>query len=360
MGIRLSKDQALRILIRAHSMAADPSVELPEHWADVTRQIGDSPSRTFVAGLGAALLAKATDDRVDPLSIKAAYSDRAFSLRTLCHGVLVPHSRKADPPYHLGVTGREPLNNQPYFRYDHLDQVERVIRSSLPYLAILKRELRSADAMNRDQACEALAAFLRERILEHQMIQEAEKREVTAARQLSVLHRALSSFLREGKLERPIRLQATVAGIVACVSDDEPSLQRLNDPSRRAPGDVHVPATNPHFAAEVRGKSVPQHEAEEFVRSCGRAGIGIAWLVILSRDHKPLDRNSLLDLGLEVDVLPVVLESIDEILTASIGVPSQELDSVLTQVGSIVMKALRSLEVRSESIDEWRQLLDSD
>ena len=360
MGISLSKDRSLRMLLRAHSMAIDPSVTLPEHWADVTRQIGDSPSKTFVAGLGAALLAKATDSRVDPLSIKAAYSDRAFSLRTLCHGVLVPHSREADPPYHLGVTGREPLNNQPYFRYDHLDRIDRVRRTSLPYLAILKRELRHADDMTSAQACEALAAFLRERIRQHQAMREATGRQTAEAKQLSTLRRALIVFLSDDQIERPNRLQAAVAGIVSAVSDDQPSLQRLNDPSRRAPGDVHVPATNPHFAAEVRGKSVPQHEAEEFIRSCGRAEIGIAWLVVLSSDHRPIDRGLLLDVGLAVDVLPVVLESIDELITASIGVPSQNLDVVLARVGSAVAHALRAAEASAATNEEWRQLLSND
>lgn len=357
MGIRLSKDKAHNTLVRAHMLAADPTVELPEHWTDVTRQIGDSPSRTLVAGLGSALLAKATDDRVDPLSIKAAYSDRAFSLRTLCHGVLVPHSREADPPYHLGVTGREPLNNQPYFRYDHIDLVDRVARSALPYLAILKRELRRADGMNSAQACEALAAFLRERISEQEARRKTETREMVEVRQLSTLRQALTVFLSEDQPERPSRLQAGVTGIVACVSDQMPGIQRLNDPSRRAPGDVHVPASDPHFAAEVRGKPVPQHEAEAFVRSCARSGIGISWLVVLYHGHKPLDRSSLLDVGLEVDVLPVVLESVEELLTASIAVPSQPLATVLAQVGPAVTKALRSAEVSEQTVDAWERLL---
>jgi hypothetical protein len=37
----------------------------------------------------------------------------------LCHSVLVPLS--AELGFSLGVTGREPLNNQPYFRMTRLD-----------------------------------------------------------------------------------------------------------------------------------------------------------------------------------------------------------------------------------------------
>jgi hypothetical protein len=41
-------------------------------------------------------------------------NDNAFSARALAENVLVPLS--AELGISLGVTGRQPLNNQPYFR----------------------------------------------------------------------------------------------------------------------------------------------------------------------------------------------------------------------------------------------------
>lgn len=359
MGIRIDKDRAHRVLTRAHSMAADYAVEVPSHWIAITRQIGESPSRTFVAGFGAALLAKATDDGVDPLSIKSAYSERAFSLRTLCHSVLVPHSKEAIPTYHLGATGREPLNNQPYFRYDHLDAIERVSRSAYPYLAILKRELRRADGLDTAEACRALAAFIRERISVQIAVDEMRLVDVSRATSIAALRQVLTLFLAEEQSERPARLQATVIGLVACVSPEQPSMQRLNDPSRRVPGDVHVPALSPRFTAEVRGKPVPQHEAEDFVRACGSAGIGTAWIVALSDDHKAIDRDALLDIGLETCVLSAVFESIDELLVGLFAIPSLASGDVLDRVGPAVSDALRALETSTDTIREWTRLLDA-
>src|SRR5690606_27642933 len=71
--------------------------------------------RTHIAFVGTAILAKATNRNVDPFSIKATSSrPGAYSARGLGHGALVP--KAAELGIDLGTRGREPLNNQPYFR----------------------------------------------------------------------------------------------------------------------------------------------------------------------------------------------------------------------------------------------------
>src|SRR5690348_11505845 len=77
--------------------------------------------RTAIAFLGTAMLAKAIDASADLYAIKPAHAednDNAFSARTLCHSVFVPLA--AELGISLGATGREPLNNQPYFRMTRL------------------------------------------------------------------------------------------------------------------------------------------------------------------------------------------------------------------------------------------------
>jgi hypothetical protein len=62
-------------------------------------------------------LPKSVNRKADLYAIKpthAADNENAFSARTLCHSVIVPVA--AELGISLGVTGREPLNNQPYFR----------------------------------------------------------------------------------------------------------------------------------------------------------------------------------------------------------------------------------------------------
>lgn len=89
--------------------------------------------------LGTALLAKATDRRVDALSIKAGRSHRGYSARELAKDVLVPAAMRHGVD--LRTTGVEPLNNQPFFRYDRVSREMAVRPHVKPYLDYLHATL---------------------------------------------------------------------------------------------------------------------------------------------------------------------------------------------------------------------------
>lgn len=56
---------------------------------------------------------------IDPFSVKAGDGlDEKYSARSLCQNVLVPNATELSVD--LSVTGKEPLNNQPYFRIDRV------------------------------------------------------------------------------------------------------------------------------------------------------------------------------------------------------------------------------------------------
>jgi hypothetical protein len=79
-------------------------------------------SKLHIAFFATAILAKTIDPKADLFAIKpenAPGNANAFSARSLCHSVLVPLS--AELGFSLGVSGREALNNQPYFRMTRLD-----------------------------------------------------------------------------------------------------------------------------------------------------------------------------------------------------------------------------------------------
>src|SRR4051812_44248254 len=134
---------------------------VPSEWVSMTEAVGNASSKTYVAALGTALLARAVDDQTDPMSIKATPSSRrAYSARSLCHGVLVPASREHG--FDLGATGREPLNNQPFFRYERIDEMQRV-RDRLG-LTLLLDALREVEKLDAKAAAAALAAFVRVRL----------------------------------------------------------------------------------------------------------------------------------------------------------------------------------------------------
>ena len=112
MGISLDYGRARSVFLAAIEWA-ESGRPVPTEWVDRTARVAALESRTYTPMLATALLARATDDRVDALSLKVESGDAAYSARTLCHNVLVPAS--VTHGFSLRTTGREPLNNQPFF-----------------------------------------------------------------------------------------------------------------------------------------------------------------------------------------------------------------------------------------------------
>ena len=95
------------------------------------------------------MLAKALDLSADLFAIKPAHAkdnEQAFSARSLSEKVLVPLA--AELEINLGVTSRQPLNNQPYFRMTRLDDGTPVHgggRAAFDYMVGLVRELEAIE-----------------------------------------------------------------------------------------------------------------------------------------------------------------------------------------------------------------------
>jgi hypothetical protein len=101
---------------------------------------------------------------VDAFSRKAqAETDGAYDARSLCHKVIVPLAPQLG--FSIGVTGREPLNNQPYFRVSRAtkeDLLPLVKANAREQVKILDRILRKLEATSGvEEAQKALRAFIR-------------------------------------------------------------------------------------------------------------------------------------------------------------------------------------------------------
>jgi SacI restriction endonuclease len=123
VSIKIDMKQARRVLedaiVRAQG-AGQPSAE----WVARVRQVRSAPSKTYTPALGTALLARATNDQIDPLALKVTDHPRSYSARTLAEKILVPTA--VEVGIDLVTTSRQPLNNQPFFRYDRIDEMPRV------------------------------------------------------------------------------------------------------------------------------------------------------------------------------------------------------------------------------------------
>ena len=160
MGITIKKARLQLVLEEAVALAESDG-DLPEIWLKRVERISSSPSRTYIAALGTALLAKAADERVDALAIKSKAGTNAYSMRGV---VAVLAARASDYGYHLGVTGPEPLNNQPWFGSSRVDRITNLSAQVQPFHRDLVRYLSDLNRLSSDEALKALACFMRLRI----------------------------------------------------------------------------------------------------------------------------------------------------------------------------------------------------
>ncbi len=109
MGISLADDQLLLVLDECIAAARGPD-PVPEVWVRRVERLGDLGIRTYVAALGAALLAKATDPRVDSLTQDLAAGPHGYSLRKVAELL----ARQNQGRFHMGATGRTGVIDWPH------------------------------------------------------------------------------------------------------------------------------------------------------------------------------------------------------------------------------------------------------
>lgn len=259
---------------------------------EFSRLCREGGSATHIAFLATAMLAKSVDGAVDLTAIKPTHSNspNAFSARSLCHGVVVPLS--AELGVNIGVNGREPLNNQPYFRMVSLGDgtpVSTRARPAFDYMLGLVRELQQLTA---PQARVALRAFIHVRRRYHTTYEPG-----TGALTVTwaTLANAISEFVAEDS-EHGRRAQAVVAGLFDVYAGVERvESGRINDPSRHYPGDVAVRSVGEGWekAIEVRDKVVAASDVHIFGRTCLEKGVREAAVVLAARAQPPLDDHSI-------------------------------------------------------------------
>lgn len=200
-------------------------------------------AKTHIAFVGTAIVAKAVCPVVDLMAIKphhAPGNPYAFSARSLCHGVLVPLASELG--LHLGTTGREPLNNQPYFRMKSLGDrtpVRKTARPAFAYTLSLVKELSEFDTT--DKARVALVAYVSvRRMRQPQYVDQQPAGRMDSGRLVGAICALVGDESEHGR-----RAQAVVAGLMdAFAGSDRVDSGRINDPSRNHPGDVYVRDVN--------------------------------------------------------------------------------------------------------------------
>jgi hypothetical protein len=292
VSIKLDYKVARQVLLQAAALA-DQGRASPR-WKEYVRRLSDacmSAPKTHIAFIGTALLARSTDQRIDVHSLHArAKFPGAYSARSLAKDVLVPLSRELR--VHLGVTGREPLNNQPYFHNDVVNRQMNVkgnARIALNLVCDLLDELSGID--DRGELLSALAAFLDVRRQYWTTARDYFAPETTFA--FADLLNWIDRFVKADS-EGGRRAQAVAAGLMDVVEGDENvETGRINDPDRNFPGDVAAYSRGKERKVvrvlEVRDKELSDSDLRDFGCKAARFGVGRAGILAVAPNQAPLE-----------------------------------------------------------------------
>ncbi len=316
--------------------------------------------KTHIAFLGTAMLAKSINRKADLYAIKptlAPGNENAFSARTLCHGVLVPVA--AELGISLGVTGREPLNNQPYFRMSRLGDETPVHgggRAAFDYMLKLIGQLTAFKDETR--ARRALRAFIAVR-------RRYQPRYIVADGQASVtpehLVSLITGFVREDS-EGGRRAQAIVAGLLdVYAGTGRVESGRINDPSRKYAGDVCVRmAEDPsqwEKAFEVRDKPMSASDVQIFGKKCVDMGVREAAVVMVADRQPTLDGYALSawasGFGIGMTLFHGWQMAVDQILFWA-ELPKPEAAILAAER---IEARLVAIEASAEAVTRWQSLM---
>jgi len=353
MGIKLEEQAMLLTLDEALALARGGE-QLNPVWLARVEHLGELGMKTYIAALGGALLAKASNPAVDVLTQDEGGGPNGYSLRRAAEFL----TQQNDGRYHLGAQGRWPLNNRPFLGGpSRIDEFTKISSKARPSFEAFKDSLRQLNRLDRRQALEALAAFLRVRMA----VQEAEQSASRDARSLSSdvalddLVGIIDRFVRADP-EGGRRAQALVAAVLDCAFEDV-LLQPINSPHA---GDVRVMREG-EVAIAVEVKQLPTREAvaSELAREAAGLGADLALLVVIADGQAPIERyrvqrDALRDDGTLLRVCEGVLELVS--LVAVLTLTSvRDLEDKLP--GALASR-LQELEVAPDAQVEWRSLIE--
>jgi SacI restriction endonuclease len=353
MGIKL-EDQALLLTLDDALALARSTEELPALWIARVERLGRLGIKTYIAALGGALLAKATDPRVDSLAQDEAAGPRGYSLRRAAEFL----AQQNNDRYDLGAKGRWPLNNRPFLGGPaRIDEFMKISAKARPAYEAFLDALRDLNRVEVAEASAVLAAFLRVRM----GVQEADREAARAARRLESdvaledLVGIVDRFVRSAP-EGGRRAQALAAAVLDCAFDDV-ELQPINSPH---PGDVRVMSGGAIVLA-VEAKQLPVSEAvaSELSREAAELGADLALLVVIAEKHAPLDRDRVQRDALRDDgTLLVVCESVLELMASVAVLSATSAVKVEKDLPGALAARLREIEVSRKGQSEWKMLVE--
>jgi hypothetical protein len=350
MGITI-KTPALEERLEDAVRLAESDASLPSTWLKRVAHVEKCPSATYVAAFGVALLAKATDPRVDVLTIKSSAGPNAYSMRGVAKTLA---GRARHYGYNLGVTGPEPLNNQPWFGSDRVDRIERIKADVVPYQQALVRYLRDLQSVDEREALEALAAFLRLRLEAGRAAAAARHTTIeNAGATLDDVLKLAETFIRQDS-EGGKRGQALVAAMLDCVHD-RVQTGSINNPRAfdvRADG-----ANGAILAVEVKQKPVGAEQVLHLAEVASAHGFDKVLYAALAADQPQLDYSELRGrAAAEHGMLLAIATTVDELANVLFVAADPSARDLAATLPDLFQTRQRELRVSDAGQEHWRGL----
>jgi len=340
-------------VVKASTMPVDPYwVNEIEHFSQLCI---DGRCATHIAFLGTAILAKAVDADVNLKQIKPTHSTdaHAYTARTLCHTVLVPLS--AELGVNIGVNGREPLNNQPYFRMKSLGDGTPVSKGAVPAFAHLLKMIDELQTADEKGTLDALRAFIAVRS-KYKLVYGTHTGDVSiSAKGLSEAIATLVSHNSEGGK----RAQAAVAGIFdVFAGPGRVESGRINDPSRHYPGDVAVKTMDGRWekAVEVRDKKVTEADVYIFARICMNKGVYDMGMVLASPKQERFDESKINEWASQNKVGITIFFGWEMFVEQALFWAGATQSEALINAVKRVEQRLIAVEASATAVDLWHSL----
>lgn len=349
MAERIDHTKALQVLeaCRAVAYSGEPVSEL---WEQRTRELAKMRSnKGAIAVLGTALLAKATNARIDALSLHERSGPDGYQARTLAREVLAANAHRLG--YVLGTKGPDPLAGSPWFGPLRIDQIEKWKRSARVHADNLINWL---SALRPEEAGDALAAFLRVRMLEAE--EQQQRRALAFAGMATVRFEELATTLKtfiELQPEEGRRGAAAVAAAFAAAGH-EVAARIVNDPGQT---DVDVYGSDGEIAIGIEVKQKPATEKDALDLAAGAQAIGATKALLCALDPRQArldDRRLRVLADRQHDIALDIAYTVEELLLRAMFSGPASRHELLRDLPEQMARYLSDLDASSDAQARWK------
>ena len=138
---------------------------------------------------------------------------------------------------------------------------------------------------------------------------------------------------------------------------------RINDPSRKYPGDVCIRAIDSEEgwekAFEVRDKPVSYSDVQIFAKKCIDMGVRSAAVVMVSRQQSTLDNAKLVQWASEFGIGLTLFYGWEPIVSQALFWSPDPLPVAARNAARFIHDRLVSVEVAPETVAQWQEATSS-